>query len=388
MKKTFSKLTSLFLILTLLAGAFVFDGAALGKESDGNEPDVFDGNQIVVTYECCDSCGYREEVEYSADAKIIADKKGYCKNDGEAFACWVADSGEEYSVGDTLPNASVTLKAKKIPLLLKGDEVLSFSNSDPYFYTDDFNGYYMNQDDNRMMLRNINKVFLFGSPLSVGLSIALSTYPNWYWNGSCYGMSTLVFLQHHGVIDVLEDSGAASVSELKNTADVVSKINYYQWAASGSFLCENFSTEKGTKMFSQQLKDMFDTVSAGNIVLFTFYSGNIFNSSGHTVVLTGAYSLDDGTHVLYAYDCNSPEDYMSGACEGRFIISSDFTQITKTYNMPVTAWLNIGSFNWTDSCKQFEAFDIDGEGSALTWYSQFFSQIISYFKTLVKIAFI
>ncbi len=388
MKKTFSKLTSLLMIMTLLAGVLVFDGAAIEKNPDGDLPDAFDENQIVITYECCDGCGYREQVKYTSGAKITADKKGYCKKDGEAFVCWTSEGGEEYLVGDTLPNESVTLKAKKIPLLLKGDEVLSFSNSDPYFYTDDFSGYYMNQNDNRMMLRNINKVFLFGSPVSVGLSIALSTYPNWYWNGSCYGMSSLVFLQHHGVIDVLEGSGAASVSELENTADIVSKINYYQWAASGSFLCENFSTEKGTKMFSQQLKDMFETVSQGNIVLFTFYSGNIFNSSGHTVVLTGAYTLADGTHVLLAYDCNSPEDYISGACEGRFIISPDFTQITKTYNMPVTAWLNIGSFNWTDSYKQFDAFDIDGEGSALTWYSQFFSQIINYFKTLVKIAFI
>ena len=100
---------------------------------------------------------------------------------------------------------------------------------------------------------------------------------------------------------------------ITNEDDILSLINYYQWSASGSFLCENFSLDKGSKMYSQQLKDMFDSVSQGNIVLFTYYTGETIKTSGHAVLLTGAYTQKDGTKVLVAYDCNRPEDYTSKA---------------------------------------------------------------------------
>ncbi len=390
--KIIKKAISLVLVQLLIAAVLSTGAAAADKKPGNGGIDVFDGptadNSVVITYECCDSCGYKKESVYSANDEIYADFKGYCKKEGEAFVCWTDENGNEYYGGDELPAVSVTLKAKRTPLLLAGNEVLSFSNSDPYFYTDEFSGYYMNEKDTGMMYRNINKVFLPASPISVALSVAFSTYPGWYWGGSCYGMSTFVFLQHYGQKDFLKDSGAASVSELTNTADVVSKINYYQWSASGSFLCENFSTDQGTKMYAQQIKDVYDRVAEGNIVLFTYYYKNILESSGHTVLLTGAYTQPDGTRVLIAYDCNNPADYMSGAYEQRFYVSPDCSSVIRSYTIPAAySRLDVGSFNWTDNYRQFEAFDIDGEGKAITWYTQFFGQLENYFRTLIKIAF-
>ena len=227
-----------------------------------------------------------------------------------------------------------------------------------------------------MMKKNTNKLFGTLNPVSIGLNAVFATYPYWEWNGSCYGMSTLAFLQHYGVIDVLEpEKGIDSVSDFTNSADVASKVNYYQWSAAGSFLCENFGLKKGSAVYSSQLKNLYDTVAEGNIVLFTFYSGDIFVSSGHTVLLTGAYTENDGTRVLIAYDCNNPEDYLNGEFEQRFYIDPDCTTIKREYNLEGYAWLYVGAFNWTDDYEHFKAFDINGNSDKNAWYSHFFTQL-------------
>jgi hypothetical protein len=235
----------------------------------------------------------------------------------------------------------------------------------------------MNDADYNMMKKNINKVFGALNPISLGLKAVFATYPSWEWNGSCYGMSTLAFLQHYGVIDVLEpQKGIDSVSDFTNSADVASKINYYQWSAAGSFLCENFALKKGSAIYSAQLKNLYDTVADGNIVLFTFYSGDIFVTSGHTVLLTGAYTKNDGTRVLVAYDCNNPDDYLKGEFEQRFYIDPECTYIKKVYNAEQWAYLYVNAFNWTDDYRHFEPFNMDCKGSVSQWYSHFAKQLV------------
>lgn len=393
MKKRTFKVISLILIQALLfTSIFVFDASALKKPSDGS-PDIFDvvvpeTSSVTITYECCDSCGYKKTLTYKEGKTITATYNGYCTDDNTAFISWVSETGEEYYSGEILPFATATLKAKKTTLLLKSDEVLSFSNSDTYFHTDEFDGYYMSDEDYRMMRRNANRVFSAISPVTILLNAVFSTYSDWYWKGSCYGMSTLAFLQHYGVTDVLEDNTEAQcIADLPNSAEVASKINYYQWSAAGSFLCENFSQKKGSKMYSQQLKDVYNSVAEGNIVLFTYYPENIFTSSGHTVLLTGAYTQTDGTKVLVCYDCNYPTDYSSGKFAQRFYISEDFTELKRGYSYPVYSSQEIGSFNWTDDYAHFEPFDIDGGGKVLPWYKHFFSQLSKFMSTTFKLTF-
>lgn len=393
MKKYAAKSISLILIqLLLFTSIFVFDASALKKPSDGSF-DIFDGelpeiSSVTITYECCDICGYKKDVTYNQGRSIVASYDGYCNNNTTAFISWVTENGEEYLSGDTLPFESLTLKAKKIPLLLESDEVLSFSNSDRYFHTDEFDGYYTSDNDYKMMKRNVNRVFGLLSPVAVMLNTVFSTYNSWEWKGSCYGMSTLAFLQHYGVTDVLKDrSDAKCIADLPNSAEVASKINYYQWSAAGSFLCENFSQKKGSKMYSQQLKDVYSSVADGNIVLFTYYPENIFTSSGHTVLLTGAYTQSDGTKVLVCYDCNYPRDYLEGDFKQRFYISEDFTELRRGYSYPVYSSQEIGSFNWTDDYTHFEPFDINDGGKTAPWYKEFFSQLSKFTNTTFKLTF-
>ncbi len=340
----------------------------------------------VVTYYCCDDCGTQKSFCYNQGEEITIGKNLYCNESNSAFVSWLSDDGEEYYEGEKVDFASLNLKARRIPLLLKSDEVLSFSNSDPYFDPEYDGGYDISKEDYLMMQKNIYRVFGIGVLPAVGLSIALATYPDWYWNGSCYGMSTLAFLQHYGEIDVLEGRSESSLSELTNDDETISKINYYQWAASGSFLCENFSLKKGSKMYSQQLRNLYDSVADGNIVLFTYYTEETFKTSGHTVLLTGAYTQEDGTKVLITYDPNRPEDYNSKAFEQRFYIDPDFKTIKRGYDYPTNNWyVEYGEFNWTDDYEHFEAFDINGGGKVFTWYSHYFSQIGNLIKTLFSL---
>lgn len=400
MKKIVLKILLLVITVTVIFRLCVFDLSAFDI-AEGSVDKKLSGEVIVIspkdpmsvevvqiTYKCCEKCGYEKTFSYSSSTDIKVKTDGFCLDGENAFVCWADEDGNRYYCGEMLPNKDVTLTAQKMPLLLKSDEVLSFSNSDNDFHTDEFDGYYMNDADYEMMKKNTNKLFGCLNPVSLGLNAVFATYPYWEWNGSCYGMSTLAFLQHYGVIDVLEPAtGIDSVSDFSNSADVASKINYYQWSAAGSFLCENFALKKGSAIYSAQLKNLYDTVADGNIVLFTFYSGDIFASLGHTVLLTGAYTQDDGTRVLIAYDCNNPEDYLNGEFEQRFYIDPDCTTIKRLYNLEGYAWLNIGDFNWTDDYSHFEPFRIDGKGKASEWYSHFAKQLFKNIEIVFEAAF-
>ena len=355
-------------------------GFSIDRISDTPPDDV-----AVVTYYCCETCSVKKLFCYNQGDEIKVEKGYYCNLEDSAFVSWLDNDGNEYDEGDTLEFKSVNLKARRIPLLLGSDEVWNFSNSDPYFDPDYNGGYYLTTKDFLTMQKNIYKIFGIGVLPAIGLSVALMTYPDWYWNGSCYGMSATTLLQHYGEIDILANRSEKSLSELTNEDDIVSLINYYQWALAGSFLCENFSLDKGTKMYSQQLKDMFESVSAGNIVLFTYYTGETIKTSGHAVLLTGAYTQKDGTKVLVAYDCNRPEDYTSKAFEQRFYIDPDFTTIKRAYDYPTNWYMEYGEFNWTDNYSQFEAFDLNENGGVLSWYSLFFSQLGKFVKTLFSL---
>lgn len=339
----------------------------------------------VVTYECCDGCGVKKLLCYNEGEELKVACGYHCNIGNSAFISWISEDGCEYNEGESLPFASIDLKARRIDLLLNNDEVLSFSNSDPYFDPDYNGGYYLSDEDYRTMKRNIYKVFGYGILPAIGLSIAFSTYPDWYWNGSCYGMSTLAFLQHYGAVDVLEGRSEKSISELKNEDSVISMINYYQWAAAGSFLCENFALNKGSKIYSKQLENLFESVSSGNIVLFTYYPEGIFSQGGHTVLLTGAYTQKDGTKVLITYDPNRPEDYCSQTYTQRFYIDSAFTAITRGYSYPANYYAEVGAFNWTDDYEHFNAFDINNEGKVSSWYSHYFSQLFSAVKMIFSL---
>ena len=97
---------------------------------------------------------------------------------------------------------------------------------------------------------------------------------------------------------------------------------------------------------------------------------------GHTVLLTGAYEDVQGNHIFVAYDCNHAYNYTSGRKSDRFTLSPDFRYMTDDNGE------SVGAANWTDTYSQFDSFNIDGSGKAVSWYSAFFAQIGDAFKRL------
>ena len=300
------------------------------------------------------------------------------KSENAAFSGWAAVPGGDpvYDPGDPIPAAAgdIEVWAAWTPLCLGPKEVLSFSNSAWDFEDEGRENYYMNAEDYRAMQLDLYKNFGLGPVPGPVISAVLSKYPDWEWQGSCYGMSTAVALQHFGIADLLSlQPEAETVYDLEPDDALISRINFYQAQAASSWLTENKAYNKGTPLYTAQLKRMFESVKQGNLVMFTFYEDQPFITGGHTVLFTGAYTRANGAHVLVCYDCNSPYSYYSGRYSTWFEISPDFTSVTDDWDD------ELGGFNWTDRFDQFESFSPDvKQGSPLTWYKALLRHLVSF----------
>lgn len=315
------------------------------------------------------------------DSALTVDSKpdnGWVTREGYAFAGWAesADGAVKYLGGEKIENGSAELYAVWCPTYLEKDEVFRFSNSKSYFTTDERDTYLLSKENADMLQKNIYKTFGTTPIPGVALSIALSTYPNWKWKGSCYGISTVTALRHYNLLDADVLGGAESLSDLSMSDELMSLINYYQANAATSWLCENKALKPGTAGYASSMKAMFESVKKGNIVLYTFYEGNAFVTAGHTVLLTGAYEDTEGNHYFVAYDCNHPYRYTNGRKTDRFVLSPDYRHMTDDTGD------SVGAANWTDSFSQFDSFNVNGNGKVSSWYSAFFAQIGQAFMQL------
>lgn len=298
--------------------------------------------------------------------------------EGYVFVGWAETDGGavKYSGGEIIESSFLELYAVWCPIWLESDEVFPFRNSKWYFTSDENDTYYLSDKDFNMLEKNILKVFGLSPVPGIALSAVLATYPNWKWKGSCYGISTVTALQHYGLIDVKPLQNAESLVEMTNDESLISIINYYQATAATSWLCENKATVPGSRGYAASMKDMFESVKDGKIVLYTFYSGNAFVTAGHTVLLTGAYEDTQGNHIFVTYDCNHAYNYTSGEKSDRFKLSPDYKHMTDNNGNTV------GDANWTDTYTQFEPFKTDGSGKITPWYYAYFTQIKVAFKRL------
>ena len=304
---------------------------------------------------------------------------GWDAPEGLALAGWAtAENGAiAYDLGGEIPADTEEVWAVWAPLCLGDDEIFSFNNSSRYFEADGREKYYMREEDYNTMQYNLYKNFGVGPVPSPILSIVLATYPDWEWQGSCYGMSAVAALQHFGKINALSQQNAASLSELEATDELISYLNYYQSQVATSWLTENKAYVVGTPLFRAQTQRMFESVKAGNLAIFTFYQGNAFVTPGHAVLLVGAYDAADGSHVIVAYDCNRPWEYEAGEYSSRFVISPDYSGISYDGE-------TLGAINWTDNFDQITSFAIDRSGNPFVWYRAFFRHIADLFNTFVK----
>jgi len=302
--------------------------------------------------------------EASVDEQVSPN--GYRKNkDGCAFIGWsgTPDGAVKFDGGEQLPVGigDFSLYALWSAPLLGTDEIFLFNNSS-YYFTDGEDGcYYLTDEAMQMLQRNIFSVFGPSPVPATILGTVLYTYPSWSWQGSCYGMSTVTFLQHHGVIDMLPMQNASTMNDMVLNDELKSFINYYQAQAATSWLCENKAAIPGTADYASCLMDLYRTVENGNIAMLTFYEGAAFVTMGHTVLVTDVYTNAKGEHILIVYDNNHPWRYTDGMTD-RFVIAPDWKSAVDDYGDET------GAINWTDTTSQFESFDIDGDGSPLTWH--------------------
>lgn len=317
--------------------------------------------------------------------KKFDDNTGNTNPELHALTGWATQEGGDivYSTDAVLTAdfSSLTLYASWVKTLLSPEEVFPFRNSSRYFVIDDEDRYVMNEEDFRMLQLNLYKTFGPGPLPNPALSIVLATFPYWEWQGSCYGIAAVTALDHYGIIDVKATQNAENLIDMELDKELLSYINYYQAVVTGSFLIEDKAYITDSIAYSECLKNMFNSVENGNIVIFTFYEGAAFFTYGHTVLFTGAYTDEHGNHVLIAYDCNYPMNYYEGEYSTRFVIAPDFSEIT--YENADS----IGAVNWTDDFTQFKAFDIDGNTDTVAWYQALINhlkEMLNNFITLLK----
>lgn len=318
---------------------------------------------------------------FSKENGKLPSDPGYHRN-GFAFAGWsdTANGGVVYDRGAPITEEmdGATLYAVWCKLCFRSEESFTIRNSSYYFDVNDQDNYYLEEDDYAMMQKNLYKVFLPSPVPETILSVVLSTYPSWSWRGSCYGIASTAALQHEGIIDVVGTQGVQNTCDLEPTDDLISYINYYQSQAATSFLCEHKAFVKGTPNYKEQLRELYDSVSNGNLVLFTFYTGNAFVTPGHTVLFTGAYKDASGNIVFVAYDSNYGSDYYYEYYNNRFTVSPDFSEIRYGEE-------EIGALNWVDDFTQFSSFDIQGNGNPLNWYKAYFAHFLQLFQSFAGI---
>lgn len=344
---------------------------------------VSDSDLHTVTYHGCrdDLTEYTDSfyspVGFTADTHFRTNRilSGVC------FAGWsLTENGAvDYNPGALIDcDKDIDLYAVWAPVLLGEDEVFYFNNSAWYFEVTEDGTYYMTEEDYRAMQANLYRVYGIGPMPSIAMSIVLSKYPEWDFRGSCYGISTCVALQHYGIIDMLSSQDAVCVRDLDPDDDLISFINYYQSQAATSWITENKAYNPGDAVYRASMKALYDSVNEGNIVMMTYYTGNAFTTSGHTVLMTGCYDDAEGNHVLISYNCNYPSRYYDGSYTSLYTISPDWSEVS--YEGDV-----LGAINWTDNFTQFESFSIDMNGNILSWYKAFFEHILDLFRSITSV---
>ncbi len=344
-------------------------------------------NETVIRYHYTGSDKADYYDCFGKEDAVVSDLTEILSSD-YAFAGWSTkpDGKTEYVAYDTLKSGNIyDLYAVWINPLIEFEDSFSFLNSEVGNVYPAEDNYYMTENHYNVMISNFFKNFGIGPIPAPLIAAVLSTYPSWEHRGSCYGIATSVFLNYYGEVNFLEGTEAESLSEIELNGDLISRINYYQALSAASYLCENLAVQRGTPIYKEQMQNMFETVKNGKPVLFSYYDyGKPYMlSTGHTVVLIGAFNDNNGNNYLVA--CDSNYRYSKGVCH-YYRLTSDFTRIFDCGQNPdVSEGKRIGGFNWTADYKQFSSFDINGEGHPAAWYSTFFNHILYWVKTVFSV---
>lgn len=333
---------------------------------------------------------------YETDEIAEAAKIGHVE-DGKACIGWSDEPGGavKYDAGDEIAmTRDVKLYAVYGDILFQPEEAFQFSNDYEPFTVNSFTytkgdeeifryiPYYMTDADYAAMLKNVSKVMAL-SPLmypaaAADLALAAS-YPLRSFMGSCYGISVTTALQHLGMIDMLSmQEGAENVRDLESTPELVSFINYYQSQSMRSMIADNAAVKPGSAAYTYQLKKLYETVKAGNLVRFGF--SLLQNPTpNHEILIVGAYDDAKGNHVLLTYDSNYGTAFSEGEILTTFVISPDFTHMeSANYNY-------VYAFYWSDDFSGFESFHIDGSGNPFAFQKSLVARIKALIEMLKEL---
>ena len=319
---------------------------------------------------------------------------GWQTEDGRAWT-YNADRWSSYGTQTDLvaePGLVYDLYPVYCKIGMRAEEVYSFTNDWDVF--DD--GYYYTNSD---YFRNIaNWLAAYGvTPFmpvaAVGLTYLTVYWPTYSFRGSCCGFPVTELLQHYGKIDLLSAQDAASVSELEPTEELTSIINVYNNNCVACHLVNNMGIDPGTEEYTAQLKKLYETLEQGTPVYFEFYPDSqhpmktvatldaesaadfLSNICVHGILLTGAYTASDGSHVLIACDCNYT-NYVEGGCNV-VTINEDFTEIR--YGGA------LNGFSWNDDVSQFDSFKLTGVSNPFSWHIAFFRHFFDTFRQILSL---
>lgn len=275
---------------------------------------------------------------------------------------------------------------------LTTEETFSFTNSTSVF-NKDLDGYLYTRENFMHQFIDWGATFAL-SPLSLPAAV-VTLFNTAFWStskfsGSCCGFPVTALLQHYGKIDILSDQGVENVSELKPDENIQSIINFYNNAATAAHLVNHWGINPGTKEYSRQLKAFYETVESGTPVYFEYYPSSsqhpmktikelllppydesIDSVGAHGILASGAFTDNDGNHILLCWDNNS-EEYSRGYAD-IFIINEDFTEITEIYSGCYGIALN--GFSWNDDMSTFESFPAEGIPNPFAWHVQFIKHL-------------
>ena len=314
--------------------------------------------------------------------------------DGKACIGWSDAPGGavKYDAGaEIVMKEDLTLYAVYGDILLRPEEAFSFNN-DPEPFTVNaypitvsgkelfqYTPYYMTQADYTAMLKNLSKVYALSPsmyPLA-GADLALAaSYPLRSFMGSCFGISVTSALQHLGMLDMLPmQAGAQNVRDLQPTPELVSFINYYQAQSMRCMVTDNAAVKPGSAAYTYQLKQLYETVKAGNLARFGF--SLLQNPTpNHEILIIGAFDDLAGNHVLLTYDSNYGSAFANGDIITTFVINPDFTYMeSDRYNY-------VYCFYWSDDFSGFESFAVDGSGNPFAFQKSLTARIKAFFVML------
>lgn len=361
--------TSDFYLPYTYKNKIIGDKAIVGWQTEDGQKLYYDNmgsNKAPFTY---------SQEEYTQEEYMSAYRKWLFGSD------FVLEGGETYD-----------LYPVYCPVSILPEEVYSFTNSSRYF-CNQVDGYLYTNEHFYHQYLDYGATFAlspFAPVAAIVCAVDTAYWPTFEWSGSCCGFPITILLQHYGKIDMLSEQNVKTVSELEPTENVISRINFYNNQAVSAFPTDNMGIEPGTKEYTRQLKKLYKTVESGTPVYFECYYDSehplmiLKNidldkiAGAHGVLLTGAYTDQNGNHIILGHNNNSSK-YMNGVAD-IYTIDKDFTAIYDNYG----TYLN--GFSWNAEILHFESFPAEGLPNPFAWHISFLKNLFTNIIEMIRYA--